>query len=79
MIVKPAPNYPSFHELRRLARQVNSIRRWGAHAQLDHPADVARRNGREEARIAVGMPITGHPPHRSGRAQFGHPAPTLGV
>ena len=34
------------------------------------------RNG---ARIAVGMPITGHPPHRSGQARFEHPAPTLGV
>jgi hypothetical protein len=30
-------------------------------------------------RIAVGMAISGHPPHGSGRAQFGHPAPTLGV
>jgi TIR domain len=29
--------------------------------------------------IAVGMPITGHPPHRSGQARFEHPAPTLGV
>jgi len=29
--------------------------------------------------IAVGMPIAGHPPHGSGRAQFEHPAPTLGV
>src|SRR5438552_2989540 len=24
--------------------------------------------------IAVGMPITGHPPHRTGRAAFPHPA-----
>jgi hypothetical protein len=31
------------------------------------------------ARIAVGMPITGHPPHRTGRAAFPHPAPTLDV
>ena len=30
-------------------------------------------------RIAVGMPITGHPPHRSRRARFAHRAPTLGV
>src|SRR5262249_42145187 len=30
-------------------------------------------------RIAVGMPIAGHPPHRSGQARFGHPALTLGV
>jgi hypothetical protein len=30
-------------------------------------------------RIAVGMPITGHPPHRTGRAAFPHPAPTLDV
>jgi Putative metallopeptidase len=29
--------------------------------------------------IAVGMPIAGHPPHRSGQARFGHPALTLGV
>ena len=29
--------------------------------------------------IAVGMPIAEHPPHRSGHAQFTHPAPTLGV
>jgi hypothetical protein len=26
--------------------------------------------------IAVEMPITGHPPHGSGRARFEHPAPT---
>jgi hypothetical protein len=30
-------------------------------------------------RIAVGMRITEHPPHRTGRAAFPHPAPTLGV
>jgi hypothetical protein len=30
-------------------------------------------------RIAVGIPITGHPPHRTGRAAFPHPAPTLDV
>ena len=29
--------------------------------------------------IAVGMPVTGHPPHRSQRAQLTHWAPTLGV
>ena len=29
--------------------------------------------------IAVGMPITGHLPHRTGRAAFPHPAPTLDV
>jgi len=28
-------------------------------------------------KIAVGMPITEHPPHRTGRAAFPHPAPTL--
>ncbi|CAM2194939.1 protein of unknown function [Paraburkholderia kururiensis] len=31
------------------------------------------------ARIAVGMLITEHPPHRSRRAQFGHRAPTSGA
>ena len=30
-------------------------------------------------RIAVGTPITGRPPHRSGLARLRHPAPTLGV
>jgi len=28
--------------------------------------------------IVVGMPIAGHPPHRSRRAYFTHRAPTLG-
>src|SRR5215472_9475516 len=32
-----------------------------------------------DSRIAVGMPIAGHPPRGSGRAQFEHPALTLGV
>src|ERR1700686_5322723 len=31
------------------------------------------------SRFAVGMLIAEHPPHRSGRAQFEHPAPTLGI
>ena len=26
--------------------------------------------------IAVGMALSGHPPHRSGRAAFPHPVPT---
>jgi hypothetical protein len=38
-----------------------------------------RTGDRFGSRIAVGMAIAGHPPHGSGRAQFGHPAPTLGV
>jgi hypothetical protein len=29
--------------------------------------------------VAVGMAITGHPPHRSGRALLTHPAPILGI
>jgi hypothetical protein len=29
--------------------------------------------------IAVGTLITERPPHRSGRARFGHPAPTSGA
>ena len=29
--------------------------------------------------IAVGMAVTRHPPHRSGRALLTHPVPTLGV
>ena len=34
---------------------------------------------RHEMPIAVGTPITGRPPHRTGRARLRHPAPTLGV
>ena len=37
------------------------------------------RNGSSCPRIAVGMPITGHPPHRSGQARFEHPVLTSGV
>ena len=33
---------------------------------------------RPDRRIAVGTPVTGHPPHRSRRAQFTHRAPTSG-
>src|SRR6266513_715041 len=42
---------------------------------------VGQGNDRTDpgGRIAVGMPITGHPPHRTGRAAFPHPAPTLDV
>ena len=29
--------------------------------------------------FALGTPIAGRPPHRSGRARFEHPAPTSGV
>jgi hypothetical protein len=36
-------------------------------------------NRRLGPRIAVGMPIAGHPPHRSGQARFEHPAPTSSV
>ena len=43
-------------------------------------APTAFGGGRGGARrvIAVGMPVTGHPPHRSRRAQFAHRAPTSG-
>jgi len=41
--------------------------------------DIAADFRARTKRIAVGMPIAGHPPHGSGRAQFEHPAPTLGV
>jgi DNA topoisomerase IA len=33
----------------------------------------------EVVAIAVGMPVTEHPPHRTGRAAFPHPAPTFDV
>jgi hypothetical protein len=34
---------------------------------------------RRVARFAVGTRVTPRPPHRTGRAQLRHPAPTLGV
>ena len=56
------------------------------HCSVPHPAALflgvpaaPDPHSRAMARIAVGMPIAGHPPHRSGHAQFTHPAPTLGV
>ena len=33
----------------------------------------------DNERVAVGMAITGHPPHRSGRALLTHPAPISGI
>jgi len=38
-----------------------------------------RRKISRNASIAVGMPVTRHPPHRSERAQFAHSAPTSGA
>ena len=38
----------------------------------------AARLYREDA-FAVGTSVAGRPPHRSGRADFPHPAPTSGV
>jgi len=57
-----------------------SIERFAAQAEryLQELQD-SLEDGSYRPRIAVGMPIAGHPPHRSGRAQFEHPAPTLGV
>ena len=40
---------------------------------------VGLANAQYRPRMAVGMLIAEHPPHRSGRAQFEHPAPTSGV
>ena len=54
-------------------------------------AEVARREGvsdmslanwrrkvRAEGKVAVGMAVTYHPPHRSVRAELPHTAPALG-
>jgi hypothetical protein len=43
------------------------------------PPGLGGRNWSSCPRFAVGMPIAGHPPHRSGQARFGHPALTSGV
>ena len=40
-------------------------------------ADITQHRVDTVVVIAVGMPITEHPPHRTGRAAFPHPAPTL--
>jgi hypothetical protein len=44
---------------------------------LTNVADVTQDHANPPV-IAVGMPVTGHPPHRAERARFGHSAPTLG-
>ncbi len=41
--------------------------------------DCSQHLVRRGAWIAVGTRVTPRPPHRSGRAQFRHPAPTSGV
>ena len=65
---------------------IRSARSWRSSRRAERqgcarqrPFTRSSRSGRVRPRIAVGMPIAGHPPHGSGRAQFEHPAPTLGV
>jgi predicted amidohydrolase YtcJ len=54
--------------------------RWdGVRSLADAMAMLKRQVAVTPPPIAVGMPITGHPPHRTGRAAFPHPAPTLDV
>ena len=64
-----------------MTRQI-SLLRWLGNDGTQR-ASVARRGGARIKKlvfvIAVGTSITGRPPHRSERAQFGHSAPTLGV
>ena len=48
-------------------------------ADLKQELELLATLQEEHLFIAVGMPIAGHPPHRSGRAEFPHPAPTSGV
>ena len=59
------------------------LRRWVYGGGKVLPGLCARRQAEfdllETIGIAVETPITGRPPHRSVRAQFGHTAPTLGV
>src|SRR5437870_10596252 len=50
-----------------------------ASAQRFLSMHAAVHNAFNLQRIAVGTPITGHPPHRTGRAAFPYPAPTLDV
>jgi hypothetical protein len=47
--------------------------------QEDLDSFLATRFGRSMVEIAVGTTVSGRPPHRSGRAQFRHPAPAVGV
>jgi hypothetical protein len=58
--------------------------REGPAAQAERPQPVdeptfARMGGKEEDAFAVGTSVAGRPPHRSGRADFPHPALTSGV
>ncbi|WP_214069883.1 hypothetical protein, partial [Photorhabdus hainanensis] len=52
----------------RLPHLVLPLRPLHATASLSSPGEVA-----------VGIAVTGYPPHRSGRALLTHPAPTSGV
>src|SRR5262249_18436956 len=53
---------------------------WAAEGPPDERSQLEPVTGAAQLKpkIAVGTPITEHPPHRSVRARFGHTAPTLG-
>jgi hypothetical protein len=54
--------------------------------RIGHARSKNSRRGRVESigenkaiiQVAVGMPVTRHPPHRSGHEELPHPAPTSG-
>ncbi len=48
-------------------------------ANVQIPAICHDTEGKQPSAIAVGAPIAERPPHRTGRAGFPHPVPTLGV
>ncbi len=54
----------------------SSRQSFGLVAAKARNASAANQRIAAVARIAVGTPIAGRPPHRSGRAQLRHPAPT---
>ena len=74
----------SIQEIRRIAIKLARKRIMPAHIiawsfwRRAHQA-AAQRAHLKAKRFAVGTLIAERPPHRSGRAQLRHPAPTLGV
>ena len=69
---RPRARRELHRRLRRLEASVPRPRYQAVDAWVRSPSQQRRT-------IAVGTRVTPRPPHRSGRAQFRHPAPTSGV
>ena len=79
--------HPQQQAIVRVTRIVDTVlvqnQRTDQTAELEQRVPVAavasKTGGFDLKVIAVGAPITGRPPHRSGHAACPHPAPTSGV